>query len=344
LWGSGPAWPSGAASIAAANSARVIAYFMTGILLPAAAARHVLGDETARCVEDLGALPGPCDHAQMTSALLLRDLVRCSRPTSVLDIGANPIDGDPPYKQMLDDGLCTVTGFEPQQRALVELNRRKGPMERYLPHVVGDGHPHQLKITKAEGMTSLLTPDVNQLRLFTPFLNWGSVVEEVDVATHRLDDLDIDEFDLLKIDVQGAELMVFQHGRERLRNAVAVQTEASFVPLYQDQPTFGDVDRELRSQGFMPHSMPALKQWAIAPTVLNGDFRKPGNQLLEADFVYVRDLAHPESMSSEQLSHLAMIAFHIYGSVDLAAFCLVELQRRGHAPQQAVEQLMRLFE
>ena len=204
-------------------------------------------------------------------------------------------------------------------------------MERYLPYVVGDGHTHRLKITRAEGMTSLLTPDVNQLRLFTGFPDWGSVVEEVDVQTHRLDDLDIDEFDLLKIDIQGAELMVFQHGRERLRNAVAVQTEVSFVPLYRDQPTFGDVDRELRSQGFVPHSMPALKQWAIAPTVFNGDFRNPGNQLLEADFVYVRDLAHPESMSSEQLSHLAMIAFHIYGSVDLAVFCVIELQRRGHA-------------
>ena len=105
-------------------------------------------------------------------------------------------------------------------------------------------------------MTSLLTPDVNQLRLFTAFPEWGSVVEEVEVQTHRLDDLDIDEFDLLKIDIQGAELMVFQHGRERLRNAVAVQTEVSFVPLYRDQPTFGDVDRELRSQGFVPHSMP----------------------------------------------------------------------------------------
>ena len=113
-------------------------------------------------------------------------------------------------------------------------------------------------------MTSLLTPDANQLRLFTGFSDWGSVVEEVDVQTHRLDDLDIDDFDLLKIDIQGAELMVFQHGRERLRNAVAVQTEVSFVPLYRDQPTFGDVDRELRSQGFVPHSMPAMKEWAIA--------------------------------------------------------------------------------
>src|ERR1700733_10295528 len=198
---------------------------MTGIMLPTAVVRRALGHEIARCVEDLGLPHGPCDHARMTSALLLRDLVRCSRPTSVLDIGANLVDGEPPYQRMLDDGLCTVTGFEPQQRALAELQQRKGPTERYLPHVVGDGHPHRLKITRAEGMTKLLTPDVNQLRLFTGFTDWGSVVEEVDVQTHRLDDLDIDEFDLLKIDIQGAELMVFQHGRERLRNAVAVQTE-----------------------------------------------------------------------------------------------------------------------
>jgi FkbM family methyltransferase len=285
-----------------------------------------------------------CNYPQMTSAQLLRDLVRCSRPSSILDIGANLVEGDPPYKEMLDYGLCTVTGFEPQQRALAELEQRKGPLERYLPHVVGDGREHRLKITKAEGMTSLLTPDQNQLRLFTPFLDWGSVVEERDVQTHRLDDLDIDDFDLLKIDVQGAELMVLQNGRERLRNAVAVQTEVSFVPLYLGQPTFGEVDAELRSQGFVPHSMPELKQWAIAPTVFDDNLFNPGNQLLEADMVYVRDLAHPERMTSEQLSHLAMIAFHIYGSVDLAVFCIIELQQRGRAPEDAVEQLMQLFE
>ena len=280
----------------------------------------------------------------MTSARLLHDLVRCSRPSRILDIGASLVEGDPPYKEMLDYELCTVTGFEPQQRALAELEQRKGPLERYLPHVLGDGREHRLKITRAEGMTSLLTPDQNQLRLFTPFLDWGSVVEEHDVQTHRLDDLDIDDFDLLKIDVQGAELMVFQNGRERLRNAVAVQTEVSFVPLYLDQPTFGEVDGELRSQGFVPHSMPEVRQWAIAPTVFGDNFYNPGNQLLEADMVYVRDLAHPERMTSEQLSHLAMIAFHVYGSVDLAVFCIIQLQQRGRASEDAVEQLMQLFE
>jgi FkbM family methyltransferase len=280
----------------------------------------------------------------MTSALLLRDLVRCSRPTSVLDIGAAPIDGRPPYKEMLDYGLCTVTGFEPRPDALEKLEQRKGPLERYLPHVVGDGHTHRLKITKGEGMTSLLTPDENQLRLFNGFPDWGSVVEEVDVQTHRLDDLDIDEFDLLKIDVQGAELMVFQHGRERLRDAVAVHTEVSFVPLYRDQPTFGEVDVELRAQGLVPHAMADLKRWAITPTMFGENIYNAGNQLLEADIVYVRDIAHPEQMTSDQLAHLAMIAFHVYGSIDLAVFCLIELRQRGRAPEDAVEQLMQIFE
>jgi FkbM family methyltransferase len=285
-----------------------------------------------------------CNYPHMTSALLLRDLVRCTRPTGILDIGANPIDGDPPYKEMLDYGLCMVTGFEPQQLALTTLEQREGPLEQYRPEVVGDGREHRLKITRAPGMTSLLTPDTNQLRLFTPFLEWGSVVEEHDVKTHRLDDLDIDEFDLLKIDVQGAELMVFQHGRNRLSNAVAVHTEVSFVPLYHGQPTFGDVDGELRSQGFVPHSMPDVKRWAIAPTVFDSNIYTPGNQVIEADMVYIRDLAHPELMTSEQLSHLAMIAFHIYGSVDLAVYCIIELRQRGRVAEDAVEQLMAIFE
>ena len=42
--------------------------------------------------------------------------------------------------------------------------------------------------------------------------------------------------------------------------------------------------------GFVPHSMPELKQWAIALTVFDNDLSRPGNQFLEADIVYVRRL------------------------------------------------------
>jgi len=174
------------------------------------------------------------------------DVVCCSRLTAVVDIGANPFEGDPPYKEMLESGLCTVTGFEPQPDALAELHRRKGPLETYLPNAVGDGETRCLMVTRATGMTSLLRPDARRLALFNGFTQYGAVIDEVEVSTDRLDDIDeVGEFDLLKIDIQGGELMTFQNGRRKLANAVAVQTEVSFVPLYEHQPVFGQVDLEL---------------------------------------------------------------------------------------------------
>lgn len=38
------------------------------------------------------------------------EILQPQRLTEVVDIGANPIDGDPPYKPMLAAGLCKVTG------------------------------------------------------------------------------------------------------------------------------------------------------------------------------------------------------------------------------------------
>ena len=48
---------------------------------------------------------------------LVVDLLKPARLTAVVDIGANPIDGEPPYKPMLQNRLCRLTGFEPQDDA-----------------------------------------------------------------------------------------------------------------------------------------------------------------------------------------------------------------------------------
>jgi FkbM family methyltransferase len=274
--------------------------------------------------------------ATVATAWLL-DALRPGRLTAVVDVGANPIDGDPPYKAMLADGLCTVTGFEPQPAAFAQLLAMKGPHETYLPTAVGDGARHDLYIGADSGMTSLLRPDKVRLALFNGFEGWGTVIGVQPVDTVRLDDVaEIDRVDLLKIDVQGAELMVFQGGPSKLRRAVAVHTEVSFVALYEDQPTFGEVDAELRGLGFIPHALSAVKSWPIAPVVYDGDLRKPMHQLLEADVVYVRDFGRPELMDVEQLVHLALVAHCVYGSTDLAHRCLLDLRDRdavaGDAP------------
>lgn len=270
-------------------------------------------------------------------------LLRPSALTRVVDIGANPIDGTPPYRAMLDRGLCVLVGFEPQTDALARLNAAKSELETYLPYCVGDGARRKLRICRASGMSSLYEPDPRMLTLFHGFPEWGQVTGEVDVETRRLDEIqEINAIDFLKIDVQGSELSVFESGIDKLSRAVAIQTEVSFLPLYREQPVWGDVDRVLRGMGFVPHAFAAVNRRAIAPIMLNNDPYSALNQLLEADVVYVRDFIDPEAMDDEQLKHLALVSHHCYGSVDLANRCVLLLTRRGSLAEDAPQRYLAL--
>lgn len=270
----------------------------------------------------------------------LAELLQPSRLTNVVDIGANPIDGDPPYKRLLENRLCRVVGFEPQLDALNRLNSRKSDLERYFPYAVGDGGEATLNVCKLSGMTSLLTPDQSKLAYFPMFLEWGAIARQVSVETRRLDEIEeISSIDLLKIDVQGSELAIFRNGRSRLKDAIAVHTEVSFVPLYKDQPLYGEVDLEMRALGFVPHAFASINRRMILPLFSN-DRHQVLNQLLEADVVYVRDFMQPEKMSSEQLKHLAIVAHFCYNSFDLAANCIHHLSRAKAVQEDAVAQYL----
>jgi len=265
------------------------------------------------------------------------DLLQPGRLTAVVDIGANPIDSAPPYRKLLERRHCRVIGFEPQPAALATLNAHKGELEAYFPYVVGDGNNATLKVCQAPGMTSLFTPDIHVLNHFPEFSEWGRVVEEIPVKTRRLDDIaEVGELDFLKMDVQGAELRIIQNGKERLKGAVVIQLEVSFIALYTGQPTFGEIDVALRRLGFVLHCFAAINKRMIEPLVGENPFQA-FNQVLEADVVYVRDFMKAGAMSPAQLKHLAIIAHHCYGPFDLAGICLHHLVRRGAASPDAVQ-------
>lgn len=267
-----------------------------------------------------------------TAADELTALLQPARLTEIVDIGANPIDGDPPYNPMMQKRICRVTGFDPHPAAIAQLAARKSCYETYLPYAVGDGGQHALNICRGIGFASLLQPDAKTLTHFPNFAELGRVIEQLPLQTRRLDDIaEIAAVDFLKIDIQGGEHAVFRHGRNKLAKTVAIQTEVSFVPLYKEQPVFGDVDLELRSLGFIPHMFAATNKKMIAP-MMGPDPAAAINQLVEADVVYVRNFIDPELMDSEQLKHLALIAHHCYGSFDLALNCIHHLVARQAIP------------
>jgi FkbM family methyltransferase len=247
----------------------------------------------------------------------------------VIDIGANPIDADPPYAAMLRAGDAEVVGFEPNPAALAELERRRGPHERYFPLAIGDGNRHTLHICQAPGMTSLLEPDPAVLALFHGFPEWGRVLSTEPIDTACLDDLpETAGADLLKLDIQGAELMVLRHAEARLRDAVVIQAEVEFLPLYRGQPLFSDIDLFLRERGFVLHRFfPAVSR-AVQPMMLNNDPYAGLGQLVWADAVFIRDFARLDALKDRQLLAMAAILHDVYAAYDIAFRLVAEHDRR----------------
>src|SRR5438128_1111165 len=106
-------------------------------------------------------------------------------PVMVVDIGANPIDGEPPYKSLLAAGAARVIGFEPNVEAFEQLERAKGPNESYFREALGDGREHPLHVCRAPGMTSIYPPNEPLFQFFHGFERWGEVIKTVPVQTRR---------------------------------------------------------------------------------------------------------------------------------------------------------------
>ena len=268
----------------------------------------------------------------------LADLLGPARLTEVVDVGANPLEDEPPYLALLRERACRVTGFEPQPEAIERLRSAAGDLERYLPYAIGDGATHTLHLCASSGFSSLYEPDPAQLELLVDFPRLATVVDRLPLPTTRLDDVrEIELLDHLKIDVQGAELMIFRGGRETLARATTIQVEVGFHRLYRAQPTFAEIDLELREQGFVPQGFVSTKTWPIAPVQWADADERQARQLVEADALYVRDLTRLDLLDDEQLRHLAMVAHQVYDQRGVALRGIRELVRRGALDPSAEE-------
>jgi FkbM family methyltransferase len=229
----------------------------------------------------------------------------------------------------LTSGRAHVVGFEPNPKALGKLNAVKGAHETYLPYAIADGQRHTLHVCALQGMTSLLKPNPRVLSLFYGFERWGQVVQTLDVDTMRLDDVpETEGVDLLKIDIQGAELMAFKNAPERLKSALLIHTEVEFLEMYQGQPLFSEVEQFLRASGFVLHRFEPLVSRDFAPMLLSYNQHTHHSQLFWADAIFVKDFTKLDLISSDQLLRLAEILYDCYGSLDFVLLLLREHDQR----------------
>jgi hypothetical protein len=180
----------------------------------------------------------------------------------------------------------------------------------------------------------LYAPDPEIIDLFTtigcahPQGNFH-VEETSHVQTTRLDDIDgLPRADLVKLDVQGAELDVLEGGADSVSRALVIEAETEFVPLYRGQALYGDIAKFLGGKGFQFHKFIDVAGRTFAPIALSPNPYVPMSQIIWADSIFVRDFARLPEYSNEDLLRASIILDEVYRSFDLAAFLLLELDRR----------------
>lgn len=267
------------------------------------------------------------------ASLRLADALQIELPVvEVLDIGARQEGGDR-YAPLVEQNLARVTGFEPELSEFERLKTRPGPFT-YFPYVLGAGGPATMHVARYPGCSSLLEPDPAVIDLFETIgastVDWNFfVLDRTTVQTVRLDDVrGLAPPDFIKIDVQGAELSVLAHGARALSSATVVQTEVEFLPLYKNQPLFGDMQCFLRDHGFVLHKLIDISGRKFRPIQDAANPYQAISQVLWADAVFVRNFVELGKWTDGGLLKAALVLNDIYRSYDLVFHVLREYDAR----------------
>ncbi|MBN8530421.1 MAG: FkbM family methyltransferase [Alphaproteobacteria bacterium] len=258
----------------------------------------------------------------------LRQVVDVPIPQiEVMDIGASALDGESRYTILVHQGVARVTGFEPDETQFRILQEKKDPRYVYFPYFLGDGGKATFHIAAYPGCSSLYEADPAMIDLFQGIgASTGgnfTVVRTCEVDTKKLDDIaDVPPPDFIKLDIQGGELNVLKNATKALESAMVIEIETEFVPLYKNQPLFGDIQVLLREHGFVLHKMLDMAGRCFKPLLNNGNPYLPMSQLLWADSVFVKDFTKMDRYSPDQLLKTATILNDVYNSNDLALFFL----------------------
>ena len=250
---------------------------------------------------------------------------------TALEIGARKIEGETEPVHQLINTLpnAKLVGFEPDNFACKELNQNSNDQFTFYPTALSNKQGTAPFYETVHPMCgSLYEPNALLLERYNG-MDVAELQRVSELTTTTLDQLASEHLEnpakCIKIDVQGAELDIFQGGLHTLKDVLFIVTEVEFVELYHNQPLFGDISSFLQSQGFMFHKFMGLAGRTLKPVILGGSVYT-ASQHMWSDAIFIRDLKQFDNLTSEQLLITGALAF-IHGSPDLTHFCLANYEK-----------------
>jgi FkbM family methyltransferase len=190
---------------------------------------------------------------------------------SVLDAGAHHGHTAVQYLEHFPSSRVIALEPEPENFAIAKKALEPfGERVELLPFALAEADGSvALRLTSHSGAHSLL--EVGDMRYYDAPVETRTPIEVRAVtldsllAEHRLDRLDI-----LKMDIQGAELLALRGAAGLLaRHAIRlIALEVLFQPLYRNQPTFWDIADHLRSLGYALQGIHEQRHHAVNHAVL----------------------------------------------------------------------------
>jgi FkbM family methyltransferase len=215
-----------------------------------------------RCWDDQKALLG--DRADMV----------------ILDVGANSGQTTRQYRAIFPN--AQIYCFEPQPDLCrqIEAQFQRDPKVSVYACAVGAAEgTANLYLNAKRATSSLLAPDSNHLSPGYSTMLKNEAVQAVSVITIDAfaTSKNLTHIDLLKMDIQGGEYEALLGAKDLLSQSCIdlIYLEAFFVPMYSNQPLFGDIVNYLAKWNYKLH--------LLYNQNINGISGRP----LQADAVFV---------------------------------------------------------
>lgn len=243
------------------------------------------------------------------------------------EIGARPTIQEPFYRLIDLFPGSHIIAFEPDEQVCRTQNALRTPSVRFYPIALAKSEgSRSFYVTENPACSSLYPPNEALLSRYNN-LEMARLKKVTTVSTVSLDGFtennDIGDVDFIKIDIQGAELEVFQGGEKTLRNVLAIVSEVEFIELYVGQPLFGDLCAFLSTQGMQIQKFLGARGRTLKPIVLDDNPAAVG-QHMWSDALFIRKLFEDDRLNPMQYLKLAVLGM-LYNCVDVALFCLREV-------------------
>lgn len=217
-------------------------------------------------------------------------------PVTLVDVGCR---GGLPHIWRDIQQYMKVIGFEPDEEEYKSLLLCKPDNFVYFNKALFNKKSDvEFFVNNNQQTSSLLPVNETYFRRFS-YISRVRTVDRIRIQTDTLDNQllegDIDDIDFIKLDTQGSELYIMEGAVDIISKSVlGIEVEVEFLPLYEEQPLFCDVDSFLRKQGFELFDL-NIRKWnreniLLDEAKLGINMENTKGQIVYADAIYFRSI------------------------------------------------------